>query len=205
MEEFPDNWDDVEYYEWGKVRRTVKKIIKSDDAEEVNELFNEQVKILKWHIFVKRTENTHYNRLKENLRTNEFIIHVHYSQNYKDRRQGKIQSGYFLDNSFSIFTACWCGIGGTLLNENFTVTSQATGHSWIEAFSCINLIIHSLKKRFFSQFNNYQLGSAFAFLLMNRFNPDYTIKSYYKKRHHGQGPIDGAVGTVKSMIFQQVK
>ena len=106
MEEFPDNWDDVEYYEWGKVRRTVKKIIKSDDAEEVNELFNEQVKILKWHIFVKRTENTHYNRLKENLRTNEFIIHVHYSQNYKDRRQGKIQSGYFLDNSFSIFTAC---------------------------------------------------------------------------------------------------
>ena len=76
MEEFPDDGDDVKYYEWAKVDGKVKKVVKSVDVEEAIELFNEQVKILKVHIFVNRTQNTHYNRLKENLKTNEFIIHV---------------------------------------------------------------------------------------------------------------------------------
>ena len=53
------------------------------------------------YIFVKRTQNTHYNRLKENLKTNEFIIHVDYSENYKDKEQDEIQSAYFGHNSFS--------------------------------------------------------------------------------------------------------
>ena len=71
MEQFPDDCDDVEYYEWAKVDGKVKKVVKSLDEEEAIELFNELVKI-----FVKRAQNTHYKRLNENLKTNEFIIHV---------------------------------------------------------------------------------------------------------------------------------
>ena len=59
--------------------------------------------------------------------------------------------------SKTIFMACCYtrGIDGTLLNKNLTVISEATNHSRIEAFSCINLIIDSLRKKFLSQFNNY--------------------------------------------------
>ena len=137
-------------YKKERVDGKVKKIVKSVDVEEAIELYNEQVKILKTHIFVKRTQNTHYNRLKENLKTNEFIIHVNYSENYKDEEQDEIQSAYFGHNSFSIFTRCCYtrGIDGTPLNENFIVTSEATDHSRIAAFSCINLIIDSLQKKF---------------------------------------------------------
>ena len=203
MEEFPDDCDDVEYYKWAKVDGKVKKVVKSVDVEEAIELFNEPVKILKAHTFVKRTQNTHYNRLKENLKTNEFIIHVDYSENYKDKEQEEIQSAYLGHNSFSIFTACCYtrGIDGTLLNENFTFTSEATDHSRIAAFSCINLIIDSLQKKFPSQFNNYpvfyiwkdgcasQFRSRFVFALMTHFNPDYTIQWYYNERHDGKGTI----------------
>ena len=87
MNEFPDDCDDVEYYEQAKVDRKVKKVVKSVDEEVAIELFNERVKMLKAHIFVKRTQNTHYNRLKKNLKANEFIIHVDYSENYKDKEQ----------------------------------------------------------------------------------------------------------------------
>ena len=60
-----------------KLDGKVKKVIKSVDVEEVIELFNEQVKVLKEHIFVKRTQNKHDNQLKENLKKNElFIIHI---------------------------------------------------------------------------------------------------------------------------------
>ena len=138
---------------------------------------------MKAHIFVKRTQNTHYNRPKESLKTIEFIIHVDYSKNYKDKEQNEIQSAYFGHNSFSIFTACCYtrGIDGTPLNENITVTSEATDHSRIAAFSYINLIINSLQKKFISQVNNYpvfyiwsdgctsQFRSKFVFALMTHF------------------------------------
>ena len=56
MEEFPDDCDDVEYYEWAKVDSEVKKVVKSIDVEEAIELLNEQVKILKAHICKKNTK-----------------------------------------------------------------------------------------------------------------------------------------------------
>ena len=126
VEEFPDDLEDVEYYKWAKVDRRVKKVVRSVDIEEAIELFNEQVKYLKAHNFVKRIQNSCYNRLKENLKTNEFIIHVDYSKTYKDQKQDEIQSAYFGHNSFSIFTACCYtrGIDDKLLNENFTVTLE---------------------------------------------------------------------------------
>ena len=147
MEEFPDDCDDVEYYEWTKIDRKVKKFVES--VEEAIELFNEQVKILKVHLFGKRkTQNTHYNQLKEIPKINEFIIHVNYSKNYKDKEQDEIQRAYYGHNSFSIFTVCCytCGIDGIVLHEKFTVTSEATNHSRTAAFSCINLIIDPLQE-----------------------------------------------------------
>ena len=217
MEECPDDCNKVQYFEWAKVDGKVKKVVKSADVEEAIELSNEQVKILKAHISVKRTQNTHYyNWLKENLKTNEFIIHVDYNEYYKDKEQDEIQSAYFGQNSFSIFTACCYtrGIDDRLLNEYFTVTSEATDRSRIAAFSCINLIIDSLQKKFPSQFNNYpvfyiwsdgcasQFRSRFVFALMIHFNPDYTIQWYYNERHHGKGPMDDVRVTVKNMIMQ---
>ena len=94
-------------------------------AELSIELFNELVKILKAHLFVKRTQNTHYNRLKENVEINEFIIHVDYSESYEDREQDEIQSASFGHNSFSIFVATHAGlIHDTLFSENVTVHSS---------------------------------------------------------------------------------
>ena len=52
------------YYEWAKVEGKVKKVVESVEVKEAIELFNEQVKILKAHIFVERTLNIHYKRLK---------------------------------------------------------------------------------------------------------------------------------------------
>ena len=120
---------------------------------------------------------------------------------------------------FSIFTACCYtrGIGGTLLSESFTVTSEATKHSRIAAFSCIYLIIDSLQKKFPSQINNYpffyiwsdgcpsQFWSRFVFALMTHFNPDYTIQWYYGERHHGKDPMDVLGGTRQKYDFSTRK
>ena len=58
IEDLPDDYNDVEYYEWAKVDGKVKSV----DIEEAIDLLNGQLKTLKAHIFAKRTQNTHYNR-----------------------------------------------------------------------------------------------------------------------------------------------
>ena len=123
---------------------------------------------------MKRTQNTHYNRLKENLKTNEFIIHVDYSENCKDKEQDEIQSAYFRHTSFSVFTACYYtrGIDGTFLNENFSAKSEATDHSRTAAFSCINSIIFTLQKSFL---HNLTVILCFIYGVMvahHNFGPD---------------------------------
>ena len=90
MQEFPDDCDDVEHYKWAKVDGKAKKVVKSFDVAEAIELSTGQVKISKAHIFVKRTQNTHYSHLKENLKTNEFMIHVDCSENYKEKTNSKV-------------------------------------------------------------------------------------------------------------------
>ena len=68
MKEFLNDCNNVEYYEWAKVDGKVKKDVRLIDVEEAILLFNEQVKILKAHIFVKKTQNIHYNQLKKILK-----------------------------------------------------------------------------------------------------------------------------------------
>ena len=85
MEEFSNDCDDVGYYEWAKVDGKIRKVVGSVDVEDAVELFNGLVKILKTDVFVKRTQNTHNNRLKKSLKANGFMIHVEYSENYKDK------------------------------------------------------------------------------------------------------------------------
>ena len=88
-------------------------------------------------------------------------------------------------------------VDGTLLNENFTVTTEAPDYSCIAAFSCINLIIHSLQKKFpvWSDGSAPQFPSRFV----------YTFQWYYNERHHGKGPMDCVGETAKNMISQHIK
>ena len=53
-------------------------------------------------MFVTITQNTHYNRVKENRKTKEFIIHVDYNKNYKDKEQDEIQNAYFVFNIYGV-------------------------------------------------------------------------------------------------------
>ena len=166
--------------------------------------------MLKAHIFVKRTQNTHYNLLKENLKTNEFIIHVDYSENYKDTEQLLISGIIRFQYLHRVATHAGLMV---LLNKNFTFTSEATNHSPITAFPCINLIIDSLQKKFPSQYNNYpvfyiwsdgcasQFQSRFIFALTTHFNPDYTILWYHNERRHGKGAMEGVGGRNHQKFF----
>ena len=58
-------------------------------------VLNNHIATLKKHIYVKRVQVKSYNDLKDNLKENDLLIHVDYSESYENKQQREIQSAYF--------------------------------------------------------------------------------------------------------------
>ena len=176
----------------------------------------EEIKVLKQHIFIKRHQHPAYNQLKENLKAGELWLHVDYSENCVNKQQNEIQSAYFGHDCFSIFTAC-CYLrnaGGKLINENVTAISEASDHSRIAAFSCINKVFqfvcekHNLPLKvtlhIWSNGRAAQFRSRYVLILLRTMSRFVTLSWHYNERHHGKGPKYGVRGTLKNRVFRDV-
>ena len=184
----------------------VQKLSTSIDVEEISSCLNAYVKTLKRHIHVKRIQNNSFNNLKLNLKPNEdILIQENYSKNYFNKNQGQIQSAYFGQRSFFIFTACcYVNIDGSIINEKFTVMSEAKDHSrsaavscWMRGLSCIQEkydLAESLRIHIWSDGCTGQFRSRFVFFLLSWFVLEHTIFWYYNERHYGTGSMDGVGG-----------
>ena len=124
-----------------KTEMTLKcdKAIKSWTSSVVN---------LEQHIHRKRTQVFCLNSIKEDLKNTDVLLHVDFSESYKNGNQDEIQGAYFGQSSFSIFTAC----AYTCTNRKIriipiTATTVSNEHSRVTALSCLHKIIVILRKR----------------------------------------------------------
>ena len=87
--------------------------------------------LLKRHLFRKRTQASKYNQVKDNLKQNDLLIHVDYSENYNNKQQWEIQSAYFGHVGFSVFTACcyFKDESNAINKDAITVTTETSDHS----------------------------------------------------------------------------
>ena len=208
---------DINIEEWKLVDRRAQKVSVSINVQEVSSRFNTHVQILKGHIHVKRIQHTAFNNVKANPKEKkEILIQVDYSENYTNKDQGQIQSAYFGQKSFSIFTACcYVKIDGVIINENVTVTSEANDQSRSAGMSCWRKVLAHIRDKYrledslilhlWSDACSGQFRSRFVFFLLSRFELDHTIFWYYNERQHGKGPMDGVGGIIKHRVFRDVK
>ena len=68
--------------------------------------FKSQIKVLKEHIFVKRVQNDAYNKHKAELSDGDLLVHVDFAESYRNDQQNEIQSAYFGNQRFLLFTSC---------------------------------------------------------------------------------------------------
>ena len=78
--------------------------------------------------------------------------------------------------------------------------------------SCIDLVIKEIEKRIpltkvvlWSDGCAAQFRSRFVFRLLADYRPDMQVESNYNEAHHGKGLMDGIEGTVKKVVYRQVK
>ena len=150
---------------------------------------------LKEHIHRKRIQVAAYNSCKTDLTQGEAILHVDYSESYKNRQQDEIQSAYFGQSTFSLFTACVYHLddSGSLIKRPITVVSESSDHSRIAALTCIDFVIKEVEKHIaltkvilWSDGCAAQFRSRFVFKLISTYRPDLLIDWHYNEAHHGR-------------------
>ena len=215
MDDFHNNKESVTFHQWIRVDKKIQKSEIELPCDEICQKFNNDIKVLKKHICVKHLQHACYNKLKEELGENEVLLRVDYSETYSNIQQGEIQSAYFGHDSFSIFTACFClRKDGDLINENITIISEASDHSRIPAFTCINKVFDFVREKhnfppevtlhIWSDGYAGQFRSRYDFALVSQIDSKVEVNWYYNEKHHGKGSMDGIGGTIKNKLYRNV-
>ena len=96
----------VAYYNWQRKGKYICKVKITQTFEETVNLLKESIEELKHHILRKRIQNSCCQNMKATLAPDDLLIHVDFSESYKNQQQNEIQSAYFGNTTFSLFTAC---------------------------------------------------------------------------------------------------
>ena len=151
---------------------------------EKSEFYDEWKKIeleLKEHVHRKRIQASAYNACKIDLAPGEALIHNDYSESYKNKQQDEIQSAYFGQSTFSLFTACVYHLDsiGDLVKRPITVVSESSDYSRIAALTCNDFVINEVEKHMkltkaiiWSHGCAVKFRSRFVFKLLSTYCPN---------------------------------
>ena len=129
----------------------------------------------------------------------EILIHLDYNENYKSKHQDEIQSAYFGNKSFSLFTSCTYYQNGKL---PITITTEESDKSRVISLSCVNKVITRSLEKLNQQIKTVYIvidgcaslfRSRYGFSLLTHIHPDTIIDWHYNKVHQGKAQWMGSV------------
>ena len=183
-----------------------KKIAKSKievSFKDAIEMLKDELVVLKEHIHIKRRQVSAYQGMKASLGPNDLMVQVDFAASYKNDQQDAIQSAYFRNQCFSIFTACcYVNVEGVIKNDG------------VVSMSCLQKVVEEIELKNGKSYENLyvwsdgmgaQFRSRFVFQILACAIFQEKHVWYYNERHHGKGLMDGVGGTVKNVIFRKVK
>ena len=101
-----DGKKDVTFIKWCRENKKMKKIEMTLKCDEAIKTWTSSVVNLKQHIHRKCIQVFCLKSIRKDLENADVLLHVDFSGSYKNANQDEIQSAYFGQSSFSIFTAC---------------------------------------------------------------------------------------------------
>ena len=108
-------------------------------------MLKEEVVILKEHIYIKRRQVNVYQEMKTLLSPKDLMIQIDFAESYKNEQQDVIQSAYFGNQCFSIFTGCcYFNVQGNIKNDNVIVVSEISDHDIVASMSCLEKVVHEI-------------------------------------------------------------
>ena len=148
---------------------------------------------------------------KNVLKEGKALIHVNFSESYKNKQQDEIQSTFFSRSPFTLFTGAVYHLDSdrNLVKRLVAVVSESTNHSRIAALTCIDFMINEVERHtsltkiiMWSGGCTAQFKSGFVFKLFANYRREVQLQWNYNEAHHGKGPMDDMGGTIKNVVFR---
>ena len=129
----------------------------------------------------------------------------------------EIQSAYFGNQSFSLFTSCcyFKGVTSEIRNKSAVVVTENSDYNRITSMSCLNKVIDTVETEYDTSFTNVifwsngmdtQFRSRFIFQILARtMFLNKSLYWFYNQGHHGKFPMDDVGEIIKNVIFRKLK
>ena len=200
--------DSINYYFWESGSRYQEKKLKEAPGKNVAAKLKTLVQTLKLHYYNKRTQTAKYKKQIENLKEDEAVIQVDFSENYKIKQQGEIKAAYY------VYTCCvYINKDGTVAVQNLTYVTRENDHSGVVSFRLneriLKKVIEKLNGRikivyFWSDRCASQIRIQYAFYFLNLYDKTSCLSWNFFEVNHGKGAADGVGGTVKHRVYREV-
>ena len=86
--------DSVLFYQW-KSEKYYRKCPVSENGEELMSKFKDEFELIKKNYHNKSIQSMEYTHLKTSLADGEILIHIDYSENYKNTQQNVVKPAYY--------------------------------------------------------------------------------------------------------------
>ena len=90
------------------------------------------------------------------------MLHVDFAESYKNDMKYAIQSAYFGNQCFSIFTECFYAESSNkngVRNDNVIAVTECSDHNRIASMSCLQKVVHKIKHMLEKTYENAYVWS----------------------------------------------
>ena len=139
-----ENSDNVTFYRWQIVEKKITKSKVDATFKDAAEMFKDDIKTLREHIYIKRRQVNGYHEIKASFSENDLMLHVEFAESYKNDQQDAMQSAYFGNQCFRIFTECCYAKSpnnNDVRNDNVIVVTENSDHDRVASMSCLQKVV----------------------------------------------------------------
>lgn len=166
------------------------------------------------HCYIKRQQATSYKELHSLVLSDDFpkdvaLIQVDFSENYTCVHQDEVQSAHWHQSQVSLFTAAAYHSG---VIHPVVIASDILDHTKETVVCYVSHLLDEIpssirKVEMWSDGPSSQFKNRFIAAALDVLETKYNIKIKWNffATSHGKGPVDGIGGTLKRVVFEQVK
>ena len=205
--------DSIMFYKWAKGSKYYEKSLVTLSGIEASDLLEEQILYLRADYYRKRVQSKEYTRQVHELSEGEMVVHVDYSENYKNKQKNEIKTAYYGQGTFSLYTVVlYIKYIGVVKSRSFALVTEENDHSFNISYGLNKLILTLIRNeanikhgKFWSDGCASQFRIQYEFYMMTKLDQDIKIHWNYFEANHNKGAVDGVGGIVKHAVFRHVQ
>ena len=130
-------------------------------------------------MFIKRIQNTACNKHKAESSDGDLLVHVDFAEGYRNDQKNEIQSAFFGNQSFSLFTSYFKGATSEIRNKSVVAVTENSDHNRVTLMNRLKKVIDTMETECGKSFTNviswndgmgHQFRSIFIFQLLSSRN-----------------------------------